>query len=94
MFMYYYTMHIFITFTVGDMSIGRQQAFEIFKRDYHENATIEKNKTELRQKYAEAKKLGEQVNKDRGVISMYLTIAFYPHNNYNSIRGFPLTCSP
>ena len=56
-------------FAVGDMSIGRQQAFEIFKRDYHENSAIEKNKTELKQKYAEAKRLGEQVNQDRATIS-------------------------
>ena len=51
------------------MSIGRQQAFEIFKRDYQENSAIEKNKTELKQKYAEAKRLGEQVNQDRATIS-------------------------
>jgi len=38
--------------SVGDMSVGRQQAFEIFKRDYHENQQIEGNKNQLRQKYA------------------------------------------
>lgn len=54
---------------VGDMSQGRQQAFEIFKRDYHENGLIEQNKSELRQKYAEAKRLGEKVNIARNVIS-------------------------
>jgi len=57
--------------SVGDMSVGRQQAFEIFKRDYHENQQIEGNKNQLRQKYAEAKKLGELVNKERDVISTY-----------------------
>ena len=57
--------------TVGDMSVGRQEAFEIFRRDYEHNDAIEENKQELKQRYAEAKKLGEKVNKSRQHISMY-----------------------
>ena len=59
------------------MSIGRQQAFEIFKRDYHENSSIEQSKSHLRQKYVEAKQLGELVNKDRVVISKLLIHRLY-----------------
>lgn len=51
------------------MSIGRQQAFELFKRDYRDNETIERHKSQLREKYAAAKRLGETVNSSRGQIS-------------------------
>lgn len=47
---------------MGKLSTGRQEAYEIFKRDYAQNAAIESNKAELRRRYAEAKALGEQVN--------------------------------
>lgn len=53
------------------MSTGRQEAFEIFKRDYPQNPMIEENKDALKQKYVEAKKLGEIVNKSRTKISKY-----------------------
>ena len=53
------------------MSIGRQEAFEIFRRDYEHNQTIEDNKDSLKQRYAEAKSLGETVNKARARISKY-----------------------
>ena len=29
---------------LGPMSLGRQEAFEIFRRDYHSNQSIEDNK--------------------------------------------------
>ena len=56
------------------MSVGRQEAFEIFRRDYDQNTTIEENKQTLKQRYAEAKTLGERVNKTRGKISKSWTI--------------------
>ena len=55
--------------SVGDMSIGRQEAFEIFRRDYEHNDSIEDNKQELKERYAEAKSRGEIVNKSRAKIS-------------------------
>ncbi len=55
--------------SVGDMSVGRQEAFEIFRRDYPHNATIEENKATLKQRYSEAKRLGEAVNRARANIS-------------------------
>lgn len=58
--------------SVGDMSVGRQEAFEIFRRDYYNNPTIEENKQNLKQRYAEAKSLGEGVNKSRQKISKNL----------------------
>ncbi|CAG2216037.1 KIF6_9 [Mytilus edulis] len=54
---------------LGDMSTGRQEAFETFKRDYPNNSAIEDNKDALKQKYVEAKKLGEYVNKSRTKIN-------------------------
>lgn len=54
---------------LGDMSVGRQEAFEIFRRDNYNNPTIEENKLNLKQRYAEAKSLGEGVNKSRQKIN-------------------------
>ena len=51
------------------MSMGRQEAFEIFRRDYEHNQTIEENKHVLKLHYAEAKNLGENVNTSRVKIS-------------------------
>ena len=52
------------------MSVGRQEAFEMFRRDYDHNDAIEQNKQELKQRYTEAKQLGEKVNTVRHSISM------------------------
>ena len=59
---------------VGEMSMGRQEAFEIFRRDYHSNHKIEENKRILKQRYSEAKGLGEQVNASRTKISEFLAL--------------------
>ncbi|XP_071995860.1 kinesin-like protein KIF6 isoform X2 [Engystomops pustulosus] len=48
-----------------EMSLGRQEAFEIFKRDYPGRVHIEDNKVLLKQRFAEAKSLGEEVNNVR-----------------------------
>ncbi|RXM30309.1 Kinesin-like protein KIF6 [Acipenser ruthenus] len=45
----------------GEMSLGRQEAFEIFRRDHVDIITIEDNKALLKQRFAEAKALGEKV---------------------------------
>eukprot|EP00111_Clytia_hemisphaerica_P022991 TCONS_00067660-protein len=50
------------------MSLGRQEAFELFKRDYAENGLIEENKKGLKSRYTDAKRLGEQVNAARSQI--------------------------
>ncbi|CAH3198112.1 unnamed protein product, partial [Porites evermanni] len=54
---------------LDEMSVGRKEAFETFRRDYVHNDTIEENKHNLKQRYAEAKRLGEQVNTSRQKIS-------------------------
>ena len=51
------------------MSVGRQEAFEGFRRDYEHNGAIEENKHSLKERYAEAKTLGETVNRSRQSIS-------------------------
>ncbi|XP_074844663.1 kinesin-like protein KIF6 [Carettochelys insculpta] len=53
----------------GEMSLGRQEAFEIFKRDYVDSVTIEDNKQLLKQRFAEAKSLGEKLNEVRNKIN-------------------------
>ncbi|XP_053161314.1 kinesin-like protein KIF6 isoform X4 [Hemicordylus capensis] len=58
-----------ITGVGGEMSLGRQEAFEIFKNDYADSITIEDNKQLLKQRFAEAKSLGERVNETRNKIN-------------------------
>ncbi|XP_043940798.1 kinesin-like protein KIF6 [Protopterus annectens] len=53
----------------GSLSLGRQEAFEIFKRDYEDKVTIEDNKQLLKERFSEAKFLGEQVNEARNRIN-------------------------
>uniref|UniRef100_A0A4X1SQ10 Kinesin-like protein n=1 Tax=Sus scrofa TaxID=9823 RepID=A0A4X1SQ10_PIG len=48
-----------------EMSLGRQEAFEIFKRDHADSVTIEDNKQMLKQRFSEAKALGENINETR-----------------------------
>ena len=67
-------MVFFFLVSVGELSTGRQEAYEIFKRDYEHNDTIENNKAVLKQRYAEAKQLGEQVNKAKAKISEYTKV--------------------
>uniref|UniRef100_A0A8C8RFJ0 Kinesin-like protein n=1 Tax=Pelusios castaneus TaxID=367368 RepID=A0A8C8RFJ0_9SAUR len=55
-----------------EMSLGRQEAFEIFKRDYADSVTIEDNKHLLKQRFAEAKSLGEKINEVRNKISKWI----------------------
>ena len=51
------------------MSVGRQEAFEVFKRDYRDREGIERKKTQLKQCYAQAKDKGQRVNQHRLNIS-------------------------
>ncbi|XP_059907951.1 kinesin-like protein KIF6 isoform X1 [Gadus macrocephalus] len=51
------------------LSMGKEEAFEIFMRDHEDRLTIEDNKAVLKQRYIEAKGLGVQVNKTRDSIN-------------------------
>ncbi|NXA81567.1 KIF6 protein, partial [Thryothorus ludovicianus] len=55
--------------TGGKMSLGCQEAFEVFKRDHADNITIEDNKKLLKQRFDEAKCLGEKLNEVRNKIN-------------------------
>ncbi|KAM7061722.1 kinesin-like protein KIF6 isoform 2-T2 [Acridotheres tristis] len=55
--------------TGGKMSLGRQEAFEVFKRDHADSITIEDNKQLLKQRFDEAKCLGEKLNEMRNKIN-------------------------
>ena len=57
--------------SVGDMSVGRREAFDLFRRDYEHNDTIESNKQTLKQLCVEAKQLGEQLAHCRSDISTF-----------------------
>ncbi|XP_027537570.1 kinesin-like protein KIF6 isoform X5 [Neopelma chrysocephalum] len=54
--------------TGGKMSLGCQEAFEVFKRDHADSITIEDNKQLLKQRFAEVKCLGEKLNEVRSKI--------------------------
>ncbi|ESO96459.1 hypothetical protein LOTGIDRAFT_115944 [Lottia gigantea] len=51
-----------LTTSLGKMSMGRQEAFDIFLRDYQHNDSIEEKKAELKKKYSKAKIFGENLN--------------------------------
>ena len=46
-FMWSLTLHFYL----GEMSVGRQEAFELFKRDYADHELIEENKKGLKSRY-------------------------------------------
>ncbi|XP_037550496.1 kinesin-like protein KIF6 [Nematolebias whitei] len=50
-------------------SMGKQEAFEIFIRDHEEHLTIEDNKKILKERSAEARKLGEQLGETKNRIN-------------------------
>ncbi|NXH11977.1 KIF6 protein, partial [Bucco capensis] len=54
--------------TEGNISLGREEAFEVFKQDHADSITIEDNKQLLKQRFAEAKCLGENLNEGRNKI--------------------------
>ncbi|KAM6969521.1 kinesin-like protein KIF6 [Tautogolabrus adspersus] len=51
------------------LSMGKQEAFETFIRDHEDHLTIDDNKNHLKQRSAEARKLGEQLNETRNRIN-------------------------
>ncbi|XP_032299124.1 kinesin-like protein KIF6 isoform X3 [Coturnix japonica] len=53
----------------GKMSLGCQEAFEVFKQDHADSITIKDNEHLLKQRYAEAKCLGEKINEVRNKIN-------------------------
>ena len=59
---------------VGNMSVGRREAYELFRRDYEHNDTIESNKSTLKQLCVEAKQLGEQLAESKSKISTYVIL--------------------
>ncbi|XP_044230917.1 kinesin-like protein KIF6 [Thunnus albacares] len=51
------------------LSMGKQEAFETFIRDHEDHLTIEENKSLLKQRSAEARRLGEQLHEARNKIN-------------------------
>ncbi|XP_066531447.1 kinesin-like protein KIF6 isoform X2 [Hoplias malabaricus] len=52
-----------------ELTMGRQEAFEIFRQDHEDHLTVEDNKAILKQRFSEAKALGEQVNQARSRVN-------------------------
>ncbi|TSM77407.1 Kinesin-like protein KIF6 [Bagarius yarrelli] len=52
-----------------ELSMGRQEAFEVFRSEHEDNITIEDNKVILKQRVAEAKELGKQINQARSKVN-------------------------
>lgn len=59
----------YVLILVKNMSAGRQEAFDHFRRDNPLNQKLEEHKRILKQRYTEAKTLGEEINKSRNRIS-------------------------
>lgn len=59
---------------VGNLSVGRQEAFELFQRDYEHGAAIKTNKQTYKQLCTEAKRLGEQLAQSKATISKDLLL--------------------
>nr|KAG5710763.1 hypothetical protein BaRGS_035165 [Batillaria attramentaria] len=53
----------------GAKGLSKQEAFDIFLRDYHHSQAIEENKQVLKQRYGQAKALGERLNTSKQRIS-------------------------
>ncbi|XP_023780247.1 kinesin-like protein KIF6 [Cyanistes caeruleus] len=60
----------FLSRATGEkLSLGCQEAFEVFKQDHADSITIEDNKQLLKQRFDEAKCLGEKLNEVRNRIN-------------------------
>uniref|UniRef100_A0A4W4EMC3 Kinesin-like protein n=1 Tax=Electrophorus electricus TaxID=8005 RepID=A0A4W4EMC3_ELEEL len=67
-----------------ELSIEQQEAFEIFRNDHGDRLTLEDNKAILKQRFAEAKALGEQVNQARNRVSKSFSLPPLPPPNPQS----------
>ena len=79
---------------VKNMSAGRQEAFDHFRRENPLNHKLEEHKRILKQRYTEAKVLGEEVNQSRNRISnkhfllfiFWITIILFSRSSEGTIR--------
>ncbi|XP_058604704.1 kinesin-like protein KIF6 isoform X3 [Onychostoma macrolepis] len=60
-----HVQHLMTRKRVLELSVGQQEAFEVFLRDHEDRLSIENNRAVLQQRFVEAKTLGEQVNQIR-----------------------------
>lgn len=63
---------------VGKLSMGREEAYELFKRDFDKDNKIEEAKAELRDRCSAAKKIGQQMIESRNASSE----SFRYYNNF------------
>lgn len=64
------------------MSAGRQEAFDHFRRENPINQKLEEHKRILKQRFTEAKVLGEETNQCRNQISMNRMITFSDESRF------------
>lgn len=65
----------------------RNKAFEVFRKSYRKNEVIEENKQLLRDKYEDAKRLGQAVNDSRSRISIFALIELTSRHRQVSNRA-------
>ena len=61
----------------------KKKSFEVFRQSYHANAAVEENKKLLRQRYTQAKGMGQKVNAARSTINTINTL--YYITKFNTI---------
>ncbi|XP_051502173.1 kinesin-like protein KIF6 isoform X2 [Myxocyprinus asiaticus] len=59
---YMHSRHLMTRKRAPELSVGQQEAFEVFLRDHEDRLAFEDNIALLKHRFAEAKTLGEQVN--------------------------------
>uniref|UniRef100_A0A3P8RYJ9 Kinesin family member 6 n=1 Tax=Amphiprion percula TaxID=161767 RepID=A0A3P8RYJ9_AMPPE len=72
------------------LSMGKKEAFETFIRDHKDNLTIEDNKSLLKQRSAETRRLREQLNESRDRISKLSQVQL-PSRNPFRFRSYKST---
>jgi len=62
---------------VGDMSTGRKEAFELFKRDHELYQKMEKERRDLRLLHLDARRLGEELKQSKALLGSYHQFSFH-----------------
>eukprot|EP00831_Metopus_contortus_P067136 TRINITY_DN59887_c0_g1_i1.p1 TRINITY_DN59887_c0_g1~~TRINITY_DN59887_c0_g1_i1.p1 ORF type:complete len:217 (+),score=33.04 TRINITY_DN59887_c0_g1_i1:246-896(+) len=66
--------------------VDRTKAFEMFRKSYRKNEAMEENKSLLKQKFADGKKLGSELNEKRALLKN-LTNKLEDLRKDNALRG-------
>lgn len=67
------------------MSVGRKEAFELFRRDHELHEKMENDKRQLKQFHAQARTLGDELKHSKAVLGKFFLMA--KMQNYFTIFG-------